>query len=840
MRLKVALIVVPTALAALVSAGFGVWSSAEQARAAGRTGELFAVARSAAVVTQRLQAERVAAAGVLVPRSGISAAVFERAVRQTDAAVVEFRRAQGGIAQVPPGVAGVLARAEAGLRDLDGARQRVRGESRVVLSAAVFGYRIVIAELDSLLVAVAQSGADPVVADEMRASAALARVRESVGLQQVAVVQALAVGRLTPALAQEIAAARAAHEDAMREFTGLARPQWRALAGRTLTGADVIAATRLEGAVSGTALYEPVRLPGGVGQWIRVMTARAALVADVQGTVDGDVAVAVLRVRHTQLRTVVVQAAVALLVVLLAVVTALRVARSMVIRLSGLERGARRVASVQLPHLVAELQGIRDPRVAQDLAARSRMAVALPVQDRDEVGRVADAFTSVFAAAVDAAGSQARLRANVGMTITSVARRLQRSVDGVLAGIDELERDETDTKRLAQVFVVDQRTTRLRRYAHGLLVVAGGRSRPSVREPVEVADLIKAALSEVEDYQRITVGALVEAEVEPRAVDALVHMLAELLDNATRFSAPQTPVLVTAQWWGKDLQITVEDTGIGMAGEQLAMANQVLASPPVEARVADQMGLLVTSRLAAELRVRVRLRPVRPAGTAAVMVVPAEYLTRVHVRVVERQPTAALPGPGLAVPARSTMPVPLTGTGWAAASGEPTAAGSGGQPLAGAAGSIAATMELPALGAVPDDGALGPRTGEGDPGSPLFQEMARKSPWLLTSTSDAAGGAGGGWQTGADAGWQAAAATAEPQTVGVTRSGLPKRRPAARVVPHLPAAGSAAGVGEVPVIDPDEARNQIAATMRGLRAANSAYPAIRPASTSVPTTGVSL
>ncbi|MFG3702282.1 nitrate- and nitrite sensing domain-containing protein [Micromonospora sp. NPDC047620] len=812
-RLKAALIVVPTVLAAVLSTGFGLWASVREAGAAQRAGDMFIVGGAAAEVTQRLQVERNAAVGLLLPGSAVTPAAFERAVQDTDRAVSRFHEQRDRLDDVPESVRVVLARVDASLADVGAQRQRVRGDGLVSLSAVAFGYRIVIADLDSLLPAVAQSGVTPQLADEMRASAALSRARESVGQQQVAVLQAVAARRLTPALHAEIVAARSGQDEALREFDALARPSWQALLGRTLTGPDVLAGVRLDGAVSGTGVYEPVRLAGGAEQWSRVMTTRADLLAQVQATVNGDIGAAADDLWMEQVRAAVLQAGVLTVMLAVAVLTALRVARSLVGQLSMLEQGAGRVADVELPALVGRLRATSDPAAAQRLAEGAG-GVAVPVVGRDEVGRVADAFNLVLRSAVDATVDQARGRALVSAMITSIGRRVQALTEQLLGSIDNLERDEEDPDRLARVFAADQQATRLRRYGANLLIVAGGGPGQVQRQPVELGDLVNAALSETEGFARISVERLVEVEIDARAVDAVKSIVAELLDNATRFSADQ--VRVFAVWSGRDVQVFVADSGLGLPSEQLERANRLLASPEVDVAVTHQMGLVVISRLAREFGVRVRLNRTRPTGITAEVTVPAEYVTRVHVRevVVPSQvqrripPTpapTANPAPAPAPPA--VPPLPRTGTGWTG----PTRPSPAVPPPD-------ATMELPLVRR--ERGPLLLPAGSARPAdTPVFREVAARSPWLWPQRDDSHGG----FRTAADAGWQAAASTAEPATDGRTASGLPRRRPQAHVVPGGLPTQRTSSESSAP-IDPAAIRAQVAGTLRGLRAASLTPP----------------
>lgn len=825
-RLKAAMILLPPAMAAMISVGFGLWTAGGKAQAAGQTRALFEVGSAAAEATQRMQAERAAAAGVLLPESGAQPGVYEQRIGQTDQAVAEFRRHRQGLDEPPPGVAAVLARVDNDLRDLEGQRLRVRSGGQVALSAAMFGYRIAIADLIAYRQVVAQTGAGPVLADEMRAAVALSQAREAVGLQQVAVLQALSLEQLTPSLNQEIVASRGMHEQAMREFAALSRPQWRALAGRTLTGPDMLEAARMEGTVASTVLYEPVRLSGGAAQWSQVTTARADLLRTVESSVDADVQAAVDAERGRQIRSVAVQGGAVLAVLLVALLFTAQVARSLVERLRTLETSALRVASTGLPELVQRLRATTDPAQAVALAERSAAVVAVDVTGADEVGRVADAFNSVHAAAMHTAAAEARLRTQVVQMITSVARRVQVMSARVISGLDGLERDETDPDKLAQVFAVDHNATRLRRYAASLLIVAGGGPGQSQTEPVPVDQLLSGALSEVEGYQRIRFGDLVDAVVDPRAVDAVVHILAELLDNATSFSDPQEPVVVSAQWQGWDLLIRVADVGIGVKPGELERLNARLASPGMDVDVADRMGLIVVSRLAAQYAVKVQLQAGKPGGLVASVLVPAELVTRVQ-RVYIPRTDPALPTP--LRPATAPPVLPSTGTGWGSSAGGPDAAGSG-AVRTGTATDV--TMELPGLGTDAAPARVSTVVMTAQDGQPvIFEQMRQASPWLWPNAPGTHASAP--FDTAADAAWWAARATAQPATDGTTTTGLPRRRPGAHVIPSGPTGAAQPGRLETaaPVIDPVAVRAQVAATMRGLNAAAGRLPSPHPAST---------
>jgi anti-sigma regulatory factor (Ser/Thr protein kinase) len=201
--------------------------------------------------------------------------------------------------------------------------------------------------------------------------------------------------------------------------------------------------------------------------------------------------------------------------------------------------------------------------------------------------------------------------------------------------IDRLEADEQDPDHLASLFELDHLATRLRRNGESLLVLSGAGLAKSVPKPVPAADVIGAAVSEIEQYARIEVGIVPEVAVQGLAIHDLVHVLAELLDNATYFSEPETKVTVRAVITRKKaLAIQVTDHGVGMGDDRLAEINQRLADPPdLDVSVTRRMGLYVVARLAQRHGIEVRLRENEDieGGVIARVVVPAELLTQIRV-----------------------------------------------------------------------------------------------------------------------------------------------------------------------------------------------------------------
>ncbi|WP_308315836.1 nitrate- and nitrite sensing domain-containing protein [Streptomyces sp. CC228A] len=332
-------------------------------------------------------------------------------------------------------------------------------------------------------------------------------------------------------------------------------------------------------------------------------------------------------------RDAVINGALILLVLGVSLVGAFVVARSMVQSLRRLQDTATKVAQERLPQLVKHLSEA-DP---QDV---DTSVESVGVHSRDEIGKVAAAFDDVHREAVRLAAEQALLRGNVNAMFTNLSRRSQGLIQRQLSLISELESREADPDQLASLFKLDHLATRMRRNGENLLVLAGEEPGRRWTRPVPLVDVLRAAASEVEQYERIELASVPATEVAGRVVNDLVHLLAELLENATSFSSPQTKVRVTGHALpdGRVL-VEIHDTGIGLSPEDLAAINERLASPPtVDVSVSRRMGLFVVGRLSLRHGIRIQLRPSDSGGTTALVMLP------IDVTQGGKKPAAGTPG----------------------------------------------------------------------------------------------------------------------------------------------------------------------------------------------------
>jgi signal transduction histidine kinase len=313
---------------------------------------------------------------------------------------------------------------------------------------------------------------------------------------------------------------------------------------------------------------------------------------------------------------------VALIVVaamLIALVLMLAMAQSLVNPLRRLRRGALRVANVTLPKTIDRILADANP-----VEAAKNAVAPMPVDTSEEIGQVARSFDVVHERAVRLATEQAVLRDNVNDMFVNLSRRSQALVERQLAELDKLEQTEQDPDQLARFFVLDHLAARMRRNSENLLILSGvGVARRSSK-PVSITEVIGAAQSEIESYARVVVKQGPATFVQGRVVNDVAHLLAELLDNATKFSSEDTEVSVTtAHVRSGELAIQISDKGLGLSDEELTDINRRLVDPPpFDLAVSRRMGLYVVARLAKRHDIKVRLHGEFNSGTSAVVVLP--------------------------------------------------------------------------------------------------------------------------------------------------------------------------------------------------------------------------
>ena len=258
---------------------------------------------------------------------------------------------------------------------------------------------------------------------------------------------------------------------------------------------------------------------------------------------------------------------------------------------------------------------------------------------RDEIGRVGQAFDLVRQTAIRAAVEEARLRQGLNDVFRSLARRSQSLLHRQLTLLDQMERRASDPEALDDLFRLDHLTTRMRRHAEGLVILAGAPPGRAWSSPVRMVDVMRGAIAEVEDYARVSVATRSQAALTGSAVADVIHLLAELIENATTLSPPYTSVRVSGDTVAHGFVIEVEDRGLGIGPTRLAELNDRLANPPeFNPSDSEQLGLFVVSQLAKRHGIRVTLKASPYGGTAAIVLVPR------HLVVTEEAFRSGLPG----------------------------------------------------------------------------------------------------------------------------------------------------------------------------------------------------
>jgi signal transduction histidine kinase len=301
--------------------------------------------------------------------------------------------------------------------------------------------------------------------------------------------------------------------------------------------------------------------------------------------------------------------------VVASIIVSVTTARRMLRQLERLRDAARQLADERLPSVVARLSRGESVDVATE---------APPLEfGNDEIGQVGQAFNAVQETALLAAVEQADLRRSVRDVFLSIARRSQSLVHRQLTLLDGMERREGDAVKLDELFRVDHLATRMRRNAENLIVLAGSSPGRMWRRTVPMVDIVRGAVAEVEDYARVTVYPIGPVDLAGRAVSDVIHLLAELVENALSFSPPHTEVHIKGQLVGAGYVLEVEDRGLGIAEDELAELNQRIAShPDFNLTSAARLGLFVVSRLAERHGIKVRLKESAYGGTMAVVLIP--------------------------------------------------------------------------------------------------------------------------------------------------------------------------------------------------------------------------
>ncbi|GAA2886638.1 nitrate- and nitrite sensing domain-containing protein [Nonomuraea rubra] len=446
-----------------------------------------------------------------------------------------------------------------------------------------------------------------------------------------------------------------------------------------------------------------------------------------------------------------------LAMVILSVWLSYRFGRSLIVELRRLQGSAVELAEQRLPRLVERLRRGDDVDPATEAPGLDRAETA-------EVDRVVHAFSAVRRTAVEAAVGQAALRKGVGQVFLNLARRNQALLHRQLSLLDTMERRVDEPEVLEDLFKLDHLTTRMRRHAENLIILSGSSPARRWRDPVPLFDVVRAAVLEVEDYTRVTVAPMPNAPLlVGAAVTDVIHLVAELVENATVFSPPNTTVQVRGVTAANGMALEVEDRGLGLNDATLRDLNDRLAEvPEFDLADSDRLGLFVVSRLAARHGIKIVLRRSPYDGTTAIVLLPASLLA-------EAEPLALTAGPA-ATTGQTTGQTAVQATGPDAVNGRATRPVRGTWFEPGPAQNRTDSVPEPSQ-ALPPEGGPAPLAGTPLSGHPDLEPMIGLGNGSAPFTT-----------SGPPAGWSV---TVPPQEADEDLDGLPMRIPQASLAPQL-------------------------------------------------------
>ncbi|MFE3542464.1 nitrate- and nitrite sensing domain-containing protein [Nocardia sp. NPDC059177] len=285
----------------------------------------------------------------------------------------------------------------------------------------------------------------------------------------------------------------------------------------------------------------------------------------------------------------------------------------------------------RLRHQTLELADDRMPDLMRRLEAGEQVEADAETSTldfgTDELGEVADAFNRAHHAAVSAAIGEAQTRAGINTVFLTIAHRSQVVVHRQLALLDRAEREEVNAEQLELLFQLDHLATRSRRNAENLIILGGEQPGRRWRNPVALMDLVRGAIAESTEYTRCQTKPVPDVRIASHAVADVIHLLAELIDNATAFSPPETQVMVSGTVVGRGVVVEVVDQGLGMLESEYSERNAMLADPPDFSVAAmsgnSRLGLFVVAKLAGRNKISVRLSESEYGGTRAVVLIPS-------------------------------------------------------------------------------------------------------------------------------------------------------------------------------------------------------------------------
>ncbi|HEX6497794.1 MAG TPA: nitrate- and nitrite sensing domain-containing protein [Micromonosporaceae bacterium] len=634
-------------------------TAASEAKDARRAQTLSHTATATVRLEHQIEQE-IAETDAVAQRGGSGAQLLIAQQARTDAAVAEYRAAARQAAEAAPALRSLLNAADTEIGKLGAARGLMSKPAAAGSQPAENAYAAVTGALLAVAESLPQQISDQRLAGTARAVALLASAEHTASVERELLRDVFHRGRFTPGEQTRLAELRGAEQERLTQFDRVASTPVRQRYAELMTGADITTARdMIDAALQVDPDESSPALRVDPDAWYIAQSdvlRRLHLVElDVSTMLDDDA-------RQTQnaadvhasitgsLTTIAVAVG-----FLGAVMLAVRISR----RLRSLRRAALAVATTELPTAISSVTSAPSPSTVREVMHESAgRADAILGTEPDEIGEVALALAALHRQALRLAADQALLRMDIAAVFVALSRRGQTLIQRQLQLIDEFERAEDDPNVLSRLFALDHLAARMRRNEENLLVLAGGEPGRRFTSPVPLVDVIRAAAAEIEYFSRVDAMQIVELDVQAHAVGDLIHLLAELLENATVFSPPSSRVRVAARRAVGDVEISIYDEGIGMPPEHLAEINKRLAEPStLTSDLVRTMGLLVVGRLAARHDISVELRSSLGGGTVALVRVPGVLLTATRPDANRRLGYSGplVPAPALSAPATRTV-----------------------------------------------------------------------------------------------------------------------------------------------------------------------------------------
>jgi signal transduction histidine kinase len=768
-------VIVLALIMGLVFGGLRVASAADSAAEFGRVSQLASLGQQVTRLVQALQDERDETTGV---SSGGNPGALQPWYHKTDAAAARVRGLAAGVGgSFPANIQASVSTMLSVINDLGDLRKTAQASQDAL--AVIANYAAPIGDMITLNDLIAQGISDPSLVNDVRTLNSLALAKDEAAQQRALFFHTFTDQFFGDGEQQALTTAQSEELSDKASFEATATPAEQNFFTTTVAGRGVNVAEEIEDLTLGDGNLADITQIEGISQnkaparWYSAMSDKIDKMQAVELQVARNIVARSLVLRRGAEESALFNGILTAVILFLVLIATLAVARSLVRPLRRLREGALDIATVQLPERVRQLGEDMDPAVSLDVAP-------IDVLSADEIGQVARAFDQVHAEAVRLAGNEAMLRRSFNAMFVNLSRRSQSLIERLARVIDSLEQDEADPDRLSNLFSMDHLVTRMRRNSENLLLLAGHETTRKWSAPVPLADVVRAATSEIEQYSRVAMKIQPGISLTGPAVSDVVHLLAEIVENATIFSSKDTPVHISGQEIPSGgVLIEVRDSGVGIPEARLAEMNLRLDNPPViDVSVSRHMGLFAVARLAERHGVRVRLRARSPRGLTALVWLPENVAERGAAR-----------------------------SGW---QGSRPGRSAGGQAANGwqtAAVPTPATMPMPAaptMPAMPSE-AAGAAQAAAAPPEPAQAAGSAVSDWFRSSRSPAPGSggspsappAGGDWRAGAD-GWaevkHAAQIVADPVRGDHTAAGLPVRVPRANLIPGS-AGGHRAGSG---------------------------------------------